>query len=533
MAASPRPFVFEGDDLGGELLSVLSEGLYENPLHALREYVQNSVDALATGITIKVTGRSVFVTDDGEGMDEKTLRSACSLGISFKSILENVGFRGIGIYSSFHICDLLRIITKRSGEKQNQIIELDFAKMRQTLDKQRKQSTGSRVNLPELLTKHNQHLVEDTKNVSGHFTTVELSNIVDPYFAKLQSPDEVEAYLLSTITVDFDSKIEKTHREQIDAFLRRYVPGYKPVKVKLIYDGVAPRQVLRRIPVGLQEPMFHVAPTTGKARVVAWGCMNPACKHIDKDVHGNEISGFTQKFRGFTIGDRMALQKYFKLGSGTSYRWFVGEVHVVDGAVKPNAARNDFEPGPAKNRLEEDFAAVLGPFQKASNDAHRRKKFNEAVADARLALPQLKRSAQTSIDIGEIEDQIFHQLDALKKQQRSIKLVSEEEASALTKLISELSSTQKEARQRLTRRRSSVKAVVPPPIELVLEIPEREEPPGLASVIEGFDWPDVDTAAAVLRALIVVVDAVLASEPKLLERVRSGFQEDLESSGLI
>jgi DNA mismatch repair ATPase MutL len=48
--------------------SILSKGLYTNPLDCLREYVQNSVDAGAERIAIKVQGNAVFINDTGAGM---------------------------------------------------------------------------------------------------------------------------------------------------------------------------------------------------------------------------------------------------------------------------------------------------------------------------------------------------------------------------------------------------------------------------------------------------------------------------------
>jgi HSP90 family molecular chaperone len=36
---------FSKEDIGGEILPILTTGLYGNTLDALREYIQNSVDA--------------------------------------------------------------------------------------------------------------------------------------------------------------------------------------------------------------------------------------------------------------------------------------------------------------------------------------------------------------------------------------------------------------------------------------------------------------------------------------------------------
>src|SRR5947207_5881407 len=85
------------NDIGGELLAILSKGLYTNPLDCIREYIQNAVDARARNVIIKITGNSVMIFDDGNGMDFYELVQARQFGLSSKSLAEHVGFRGIGI----------------------------------------------------------------------------------------------------------------------------------------------------------------------------------------------------------------------------------------------------------------------------------------------------------------------------------------------------------------------------------------------------------------------------------------------------
>src|SRR5712692_11367232 len=120
----------QSDDIGGELLAILSKGLYPDPLDCIREYVQNSVDARAKNVTIKITGNSVIISDDGMGMAVGDLRQARQLGLSNKSQVENVGFRGIGIYSGFDICNRLLVTTKRVGEAKARILEFHFGEMK-------------------------------------------------------------------------------------------------------------------------------------------------------------------------------------------------------------------------------------------------------------------------------------------------------------------------------------------------------------------------------------------------------------------
>jgi hypothetical protein len=51
--AKAIPLAAESGDIGGELIAILSKGLYTNPLDCLREYAQNGVDARATTITLR------------------------------------------------------------------------------------------------------------------------------------------------------------------------------------------------------------------------------------------------------------------------------------------------------------------------------------------------------------------------------------------------------------------------------------------------------------------------------------------------
>src|SRR3989442_4984151 len=86
------PLNIDVNDIGGELLSILSTGLYTNPLDCIREYVQNAVDANAHSATIKITGNSVHVYDDGDGMALEELVQARQFGLSVKSLTQHVGF---------------------------------------------------------------------------------------------------------------------------------------------------------------------------------------------------------------------------------------------------------------------------------------------------------------------------------------------------------------------------------------------------------------------------------------------------------
>src|SRR6266702_5624873 len=167
------------DDIGGELLSILSTGLYTNPLDCIREYVQNAVDANASTATIKITGNSVHVFDNGDGMSLEELVQARQFGLSLKSLTEHVGFRGIGIYSGFDLCNRLRITSKKAGDVRQNLLVFEFGAMKAQLEEDKRKSANERkTSLVELLSTHTkvcriqQPLAEDV-----HFTHIEMQEI--------------------------------------------------------------------------------------------------------------------------------------------------------------------------------------------------------------------------------------------------------------------------------------------------------------------------------------------------------------------
>ncbi len=122
-------------DIGAEVISILTRGMYPDPCDALREYVQNGIDAESKSIEIKIRGNSIVVEDDGTGMDEETMKKAIRIGVSDKNPNIDVGFRGIGIYSSFHLCDNLHIYS-RFDDNPPCLLSFNFKNMRDILEAQ-------------------------------------------------------------------------------------------------------------------------------------------------------------------------------------------------------------------------------------------------------------------------------------------------------------------------------------------------------------------------------------------------------------
>lgn len=352
----PVEWEFGADDIGGDLIGILSKGLYPDPLDCIREYVQNAVDARAKTVTIKITGNSVTIKDDGLGMAVGDLRQARQLGLSNKSQAENVGFRGIGIYSGFDICNRLLVTTKRAGEAKARILEFQFGEMKAQLKAERDAHATPRTSLTRLITKYT-HFRQEDDQVDRHYTIVQLEELSKVHIGQLADHAQLRAYMLHNLPIDFADNFP--YKEQINSQLESHVPGYNAIRVKLVTDFAPPEVIVRPNIPNLSEPIMGIITNTdGREVAYYW-----ACYHAKGGVLPDEYEdyrGLVYKVKGFTIGNRSRLREYFPTARGTLYYWCTGEVYVTDDTVTPNAARNDFEASPEKLQLETAVGETLG-----------------------------------------------------------------------------------------------------------------------------------------------------------------------------
>jgi hypothetical protein len=333
------------NDIGAELISILSKGLYTNPLDCIREYIQNSVDAGANNIRIKVTGNSVSIHDNGRGMDFNQLLQARQFGLSFKDLNQNAGFRGIGIYSGFDICKRLEITTKAEGESKTHVLKFEFATMKSILEKEKNENPENKTSLISLLTENTSILRDSTNHpLEMSFTTIKLSEISEVYINQVSDRQEVKKYLYKNLPIDFSEDFP--HRQKINSNLFTYDPSYKSIVVELFSDKDPDEIVVKKYDKDLlAEPVFEfILDERGNRIAYLWGCLNMESKSLDSDY-----SGFVYKMKGFTIGNKENTLAQFT--ARHLFYWWTGEIYVLDNKIIPNAERNDFESSPAKANL--------------------------------------------------------------------------------------------------------------------------------------------------------------------------------------
>lgn len=380
-------------DIGAEIISIITKGMYPDPKDALREYIQNGVDAHAKKMSVKIRQESIVVEDDGIGMDFDTLRKAIRIGISDKSPTKNVGFMGIGIYSSFHLCDKLTIFSRGSKDIPNKL-EMDFGKMKLILDDQKDKRLKGEIQSEDLIDL--QSILEDCIALTNDGelesvlyptkgTRVELSKIEPEFYTALSNFDEVSDYLRNVIPLKFNEK-EFIYAKQIEDEITR-ICTEKSQKFEIVNLTLQVNSKIEelfrpyrnidfsKVPIPL-KPIFHNIESDGVFFGVAWGCLNSLRKKLDN----KNLRGFILKKQGFSIGNRESLIKFFPRGN-TFFDRYSGEVIIVNPKLLPNASRNDIEYSPLRSIFYETLTDVADKYDDEGHNYQEISKADEDLAD--------------------------------------------------------------------------------------------------------------------------------------------------------
>jgi len=358
---------FTEEFFGPYLLESITKGLYVDPLHAVREYVQNGVESEppATEVKVALQGKTLSIWDNGGGMDEEELKIAIMVGRSTKNPRDYFGFRGLGIYSGVPICRRILLSTKREGESKRLFLEIDAEGLSNEIESETEKT------LTKLLTDHVSKA--DMKDVPSaeHGTHVQLIDILDDckdHFTK----ENISYYMSQVLPVDFGPHFP--YREDISTELRKRVHDYLP---SCIYFNGTP---IYRPPdiTDIEKPTFEIIrDQKGNPLAFYWFCMHKDDKQIEEE--GN--SGIVYKKKGFTVGNNNTCLNHWFPSSQHLFYWCVGEVHVI-ADLKPNSERTDFEDEPLKRTLIDElktrlWAAINEEARKRSYLTHLERNINK------------------------------------------------------------------------------------------------------------------------------------------------------------
>lgn len=414
-----NPIVADDVRVGSFSLETLTTGMYEHPFHCIREYVQNSYDAIRaarnkellpadTGlVTIAISGSSarpsLSVKDNGEGISAaEAVQTLVSIGASKKRSTLNAGFRGIGRLAGIAYCTTLRFTTKWKGDAEATIVEFDCGRMRGYM------RPGAEVTDVKEVIRLCVKTGSITAKAEEHFTEVEMIGLIGNgiEFAVIE---KLVPYLRQVCPTDYSDRFSQAPR--IRAFTQsvghtlgaiEVETRFKRERTQILkaYDDSSPTADQRRPSVIsdielINEPELGWHGWIGKS-------------NFKGELTDDTVAGIRFRVKNIQVGGSEIIEELgaeLTLGGteGRLQRWAVGEVFITNPAVIPNARRDGFEDGPVWREIRKDVKArvarrVVTLVRAASNSRKTLKSIAAEAASLTRTIEQKEHVEQSDFD---------------------------------------------------------------------------------------------------------------------------------------
>ncbi|MCK5611870.1 ATP-binding protein [Candidatus Pacearchaeota archaeon] len=535
---------FEKSDFGAEILSILTRGMYPDPKDAIREYIQNGVDAESKNISVKIRQNNIVIEDDGRGMNKEIMRRAVRLGVSDKNPIKDVGFMGIGIYSSFNLCDKLVIFSKTEEGIPNKLI-FNFKVMREILEKQKELRFRDKVDkkllmdLQTLMESHIELITINKEDFPKVGTRVEMIKVEPNFFRSLSKFEEVANYLQQVIPLPFNPEFKwgELIKNKINEICKKHNAVFELVNLNLQVNEQ--EEVLYRPYLNDHfdgeplQPNFYELKDDDEFFGVAWGSLNPKRSVIKN----KELRGFLIKRQGFAIGKRDNIVKYFV--RPTYFNRYIGEIIVVNQHLIPNAPRTDFEFSELRISFYDCLRKIASTFNTRANtyqeNSRSDKEIDEVIKYVRETREQLNFFSDNSDKLLDFLIDLREYAYSLKRRLNSnlIRKNREDDAKKIIKITNELI---KEIKELIEKKKKKSKLKTDSEVsEKVEEIPTESKKDGelefetLVDVVESLGI-DVSEDLKKMFSLIDEQFIQTSSENKedyfqLLKNIRQSFDE--------
>jgi len=420
--------------VGSFLLDTLTVGMYENPLHCIREYVQNAYDSLLDGIAaglvsigdalivVSISGtakkQSLSIRDNGIGVPSaEVIDRLISVGNSRKSPAKHAGFRGIGRLAGLAYCSTLRFTTKAVDEEIETILEFDCPAARGMMqagsDPKPIQEvivqTVSRRTRPAPRGK--SYMLIEMEHLTGHGTD----------FADL---DELERYLSQYAPVDYAQEFDFVDVITAKAKEFGYALPAIPLQIKRGRDVRMLKKAFRKsILAAGQLSKVSGIETVGSKEHGWFGWFT--ITDFPGEIGDATQAGIRFRQKNIQVGTSLLLERIASMQEKSSsnrrlMRWVAGEIFITSPQVVPNARRDGFEDNPDWRAIEADMTGVVATIAKVVRASSSRR---NAVDKIDKHVKQARRAIDARTEIGQserqaLDDDLDQQLEKIRKAHR-------------------------------------------------------------------------------------------------------------------
>lgn len=348
--------------VGNNLFSLVTAGMYDNPLAIYREYIQNAADALAAAretanrtvqININSPALSVKIRDNGPGLHhEAAVKALLPIAHSQKQPGTDRGFRGVGRLSGLAFAQSVTFLTRSQAGQPVTRIVWDGPKLLKRI----------------LETKQTERAIRECVSVEvlpgngypDHFFEVEVSGVGRHAAGLILNRESVRTYIGEVCPVPmplnfpFASEIENLFAKNETPLTLSVVLDNKHTPIMRPYGETIQFSRDRKDRFKELEKIDIPSVDNNGSAAIGWVAHSSYLGAIPKDTR---IRGIRARAGNIQVGnefifDRLFLEERFN-------RWCVGEIHIVDPRIVPNGRRDYFEPGPHTRNLENQLAAVL------------------------------------------------------------------------------------------------------------------------------------------------------------------------------
>ena len=375
--------------LGVHLLGTITKGMYSNPLHCIREYVQNAYDSIRQArrqgligdddgtvkIVVDAESRTLKIRDNGTGLTpEAAVVRLVDIGSSQKATSAqesnvNAGFRGIGRMAGISYCDVLRFETS-DGKGRKTIVTFDAKAINKLTE------TGQAPTTIIQAIDENCTAEDVTAPNDDHYLEVTLDGLdSDSIFLSREGLSE---YLGQVGPVPFDPRTWKFMEDikLISAAINK-TDSLEQITVQICSaDGKVIEDVRRPYKNkfrsgGKRDRQVNVSsvtklPLVGGVTGDFWGWL--AVHKWENQLKDAPFAGLRIRMHNIEIGDHILIRDLFKTPSLST--WCFGEIHITDYSVTPNAQRDNFQESKnweaIKRRLKDDLSELERRIRKES-----------------------------------------------------------------------------------------------------------------------------------------------------------------------
>ena len=348
--------------MGAGLLALVTTGLYDEPLSMYREYLQNAADAVSgsgtavksrVDIAIDVTHRRVRIRDNGPGLSrEDALDQLLPIGRSSKRLGIDRGIRGIGRLAGLAFAKTVAFTTRTCRDKAVTRITWHSGRLPDL--------TSSESDLEQAIRE-----CVDVETLPGleypdHFFEVEVGDVARHSAGVLLNRDAVRDYIGEVCPVPmstkfpFASKVEGLFDGAAAPLTMEVLLEGDPCPIERPH-GEAIRLSANKVAAFTEFQAVRIPSADGNGdAAVGWVAHSSYLGAIPKE---QRIRGIRARVGNIQIGDEAVFDDLYT--EERFNRWCVGELHILDSRIIPNASRDYFQPGFHLRDLENRLASVL------------------------------------------------------------------------------------------------------------------------------------------------------------------------------